>query len=66
MILAAGRFGIAQPAQTKAVEGEWYRYRHEQGLDLYGKSLRFETLPVKAKNAIVSRALLPCLEYGMH
>ena len=44
MILAAGRFGIAMPAKTKALEREWSRYRHEQGLDLYGKSLLFVNL----------------------
>ena len=44
MILAARRFGIALPAKTKALEREWSRYREEQGLDLYGKSLLFESL----------------------
>ena len=44
MILALGRFGIALPAKTKALEREWSRYREEQGLDLYGKSLLFESL----------------------
>jgi len=44
MILAAGRFGIALPAKTKALEREWSRDRHEQGLDLYGKSLLFVNL----------------------
>jgi hypothetical protein len=43
-ILAAGRFGIAPPAKTKALEREWSRYRHEQGLDLYGKSQQFENV----------------------
>jgi hypothetical protein len=44
MILALGRFGIALTAKTKALEQEWSRYREEQGLDLYGKSLLFESL----------------------
>ena len=44
MILAARRFGIALPANTKALEREWSRYRDQQGLDLYGKSLVFENL----------------------
>ena len=44
MILALGRFGIAPPAKTKALERAWSRYREEQGLDLYGKSLLFENL----------------------
>ena len=44
MILAARRFGIALPAKTKVLEREWSRYREEQGLDLYGKSLLFESL----------------------
>jgi len=44
MILAAGRFGIAPPAKTKALEREWSRYHDQQGLDLYGKSLVFENL----------------------
>jgi hypothetical protein len=44
MILAAGEVGIALPAKTKALEREWSRYRDEQGLDLYGKSLVFENL----------------------
>jgi hypothetical protein len=42
MILAARRFGIAHSAKTKALEREWSKYRHEQGLDLYGKSLLLE------------------------
>ena len=33
MILALGRFGIAPPAKTKALERDWSRYREEQGLD---------------------------------
>jgi len=44
MILAARRFGIATPATTKALEREWSRYRDQQGMDLYGKSLVFENL----------------------
>jgi hypothetical protein len=44
MILAARRFGIAPPAKTKALERQWSRYRDQQGLDLYGKSLVFENL----------------------
>jgi len=44
MILAGGRFGIAPHAKTKALEREWSRYRDQQGLDLYGKSLMFENL----------------------
>ena len=44
MILALGRFGYCPPAKTKALEREWSRYRHEQGLDLYGKSLLLENL----------------------
>ena len=39
MILALGRFGIASPAKTKALEREWAKYRDQHGLDLYGKSL---------------------------
>jgi len=44
MILAAGRFGIAPTAKTKALEREWSRYHDQQGLDLYGKGLVFEKL----------------------
>lgn len=39
MILALGRFGVASPAETKALEREWAKYRKQHGLDLYGKSL---------------------------
>jgi hypothetical protein len=49
MILAARRFGIALPAKTKALEREWSRYRDQQGLDLYGKSLVFEN-PARETN----------------
>ncbi len=38
MILSLGRFGIASPETTKALEKEWSRYRKENGLDLYGKA----------------------------
>ena len=39
MILALGRFGIATPAKTKALERAWAQYRGQHGLDLYGKSV---------------------------
>jgi len=39
MILALGRFGIATPAKIKRLEREWAKYRDQEGLDLYGKSL---------------------------
>ena len=64
MILAARRFGIALPAKTKAVEREWSRYRDQQGLDFTEKVWCLRILPVKPTNAVVSRALLPCHEYG--
>ena len=44
MILAARRFGIAPPAKIKALERQWSKYRDQQGLDLYGKSLLLEDL----------------------
>ena len=39
MILALARFGITSPAAAKALERGWAKYRNQQGLDLYGKSL---------------------------
>jgi len=44
MILAARRFGIAPPAKIKALERQWSKYRDQQGLDLYGRSLLLEDL----------------------
>jgi len=44
MILTLGRFGIALPVKTKALEREWSWYRDQHGVDLYGKSLLFENL----------------------
>ena len=39
VILALERFGIAAPAQTRALEKVWARYRQQHGRDLYGNAL---------------------------
>jgi hypothetical protein len=35
-ILAAGRFGVATPAEVKSLERSWRDHRSTRGLDLYG------------------------------
>ena len=39
MILALSRFGIATPTKIETLEREWAKYRDQEGLDLYGRSL---------------------------
>lgn len=38
MILSLGRFKIADPEGTKALEKQWASYREKNGLDLFGKA----------------------------
>src|SRR5947209_5317509 len=38
-ILSLGRFGIASPEVTRRTEKEWARYRTENRLDPYGRSI---------------------------
>ena len=37
MILAVSRFGIASAEDVRRVEKAWKRYRHDEGLDIYGQ-----------------------------
>jgi len=66
MILALGRFGIALPAKTKALDS------NESGPDTERSKVSISTarvcclraLPVRPTNAAASRALLLSFEYG--
>jgi len=64
MILALRSFGVALHAKTKALEREWSRYRDEQGLDLYGKSLLFESLSRETNEYRCIPGGTTLLEYG--
>jgi hypothetical protein len=50
MLLAVERFGIAAPAEIRALEKDWKKYRVENGLDLYGKAVTEESPLAPCRN----------------
>src|SRR6266566_7820102 len=50
-ILSLGRFGIASPEVTRRTEKEWAKYRAENRLDPYGRSIASTAKPV-GKNSM--------------
>jgi hypothetical protein len=56
--------GYCAASEHKALKQKWSRYRDQQRLDFYGKSLLFGKLDPATRNAVASGALLPRRERG--